>query len=685
MNTSSNAKFVIDQNTTEEEKLILSQIIKSITEVRKRTRTEKMIGLSFLITGGWVRDKLLNIESSDIDIVVKPHFYNMFIEELFRQLSAHPHFRISNTRNFDISTPIKKSFEITKIEIEYKKDKIFEIDVVKLVKGNIADDAMSRDFTINSIYLDLEDSVIHDPLYGLTSLEKKKIYTCECNFECFKDVNRVIRIFRISAKIGFSIPKRIKNYIKNEFGKENLLMLKTSKLEFGRLCKSPHTDIIVRNLKKCDILNYFPFDIINTADNKIFKYYEQRVSKLTTYLEKNIELLDKLKVKKLDKPTILMLYWCFIYLTSAYSPDYYLKDSRSELFSKEISRVIDHKQKGFFKMILIKMLTFSSDMELKGKVSISTLNEIPEKIRMIMVDDPYFHTAEKDIISTLEFCNLKEFTEIKSTAIPDETKKSEIDLSDKNDVRRNLEDEFMKSEKSENEEENSLLKSIFVENINMNDDIEFDSQSQLSVAKSSPVRIGEKDKEPESEPKSKKSNHIELFALSEKNISPNNVKSKSKNKNILVEDEYEELDLLGLNIENSFDGSKGETTYNLIDNTTDDITQILDIVDLPPIILNSVASLQTSNLDTSFGNLLVIPSKKTMKKKSRKDLKLRQRIGEQKMLISHLKGKVKRLEKKQRIEKVVVTNSEDFKKVYFVLVLSFLFAIFGAYGTFFGR
>lgn len=610
---SSNPRDKINNNLTEEETQII-KLIKRVTQtIRKETKSEFYTGSTFYITGGWVRDKLLGFNSSDIDVIIKPKFYNSFVDSILNAFIQSPDFTVQSSRNFFINTPLKRDFEITKIEVLFKFTKLIEFDLVKMSKGGINEDYKTRDFSINSIYYDLEEQKIYDPATGLKSIQARKMFTCIPIKTTFRDVNRIIRLFRISAKIGFEIGEEILNYIKNGFDKSNLLKLKSSRLEFERLCKSSHQEVIIKNLIDCKILDYFPFNLFSEIYRIKQSDYERRLVILTSFMEKNGEILDGLGVKKLNKPTLMMLYWCFIYFSSAEKPIEFLKFNSQDL-GKTVHKVIHVSFQGFFKVVLGHMLEIACSLE-KPHFRQKKLKSIPEKIRVLMLEDPFFKCIHDKISSTL--CNLVEFKEVDSTAIPTVKKTKIIDELEKEDVTKKLE---FGSEKKEKEiplkcqdVTKKLFDSISIEGSQV--EIEFEGRSNLSQ-QSSPIKIQNPEKEVEEK------DEIEVFET----------EKMEPEKPEKVEIEYEEMDLLGLDIDVGGEEVNSDLKFE-------------------PLILNSIDSFCTGNLDTSISNLVQIPSRREnkMRRKS-KVVRLRQRVSEQKMLINHLRGRVKRLEKEESCE-----------------------------------
>lgn len=664
----------IQKNITEGEKELFKVVEKAIFTTRIDARRGHQRGDAFYITGGWVRDKILEVDSSDIDIVIKPWAYILFVDSLFNGLRNSKKFEILNSRNFIINTPTKKNFEITKLEIKYQRSLVIEIDIVNMVNSRIYDDAKTRDFTLNAIYYDLEEKRVFDPVKGLASLECRKIFSTGSSKSIFKDVNRIIRLLRISAKSGFRIAQNIDDYINNEFDRFNLLKLKSSRLEFGRICKSVKTDQIIQSLIDYKILNFFPFDVFNWKFGIKEELYERRLLALSSFLESNYGTLKEMKLKKLDKPTLLMLYWCFIFFSSSKSSQIHLESimGRTGTLISQINKLIDSKLQGFFKMVLANMMEFHKSVATVSShpLNMEKLKLIPQRVRMVMLEDPIFEDVQRNIISTLDFCNIGDFADILSTAVS-EKKRRPVDQREKDDVKKNLALDFDDLEQSGIL---SNISSIKEENNHLDSDPEsdpeFDIQSKESH-KSSPTKILSSQK-PGIEGKS---GGLDLFNMSEK-------QAKMELKSPIPILEFQEVDLLAEDF--------GEVNIDL------------GVSDCSRILLND---LQEINLDVSVSNLVSITPNKSVNvkagqksKKGRKvnfNLKLREKISEQKLIINQLKGRIKKIEKKntkkvqerrlckqERKERVAVKKGWTLNRRYFesfvvmLLLLAVAFKMF---------
>ncbi len=183
------------------------------------------------IVGGYVRDKLLNRTSNDIDICTSATPKQII--ELFPNTSSPNYGSISiiyKNTNFDITTFRK--------EIKYEDNRVpIEIKYIKSIKK----DLLRRDFTINTLCID-KNGIIHDYLNAIPDLENQLIKTVgDPKYRLKEDSLRILRAIRFATILDFEIEDKTKYYLK-EYG----YLLK--KLSYQR--KKQELDKIFTSTKK---------------------------------------------------------------------------------------------------------------------------------------------------------------------------------------------------------------------------------------------------------------------------------------------------------------------------------------------------------------------------------------------------------------------------------------------------
>ncbi|KAJ5250034.1 hypothetical protein N7489_000444 [Penicillium chrysogenum] len=208
-------------------------------------------------TGGWVRDKLLGVDSHDIDVGISNMTGYQFGMALKDYLDVPEHLEkykkgLPNGEMHDAIVSLHKieaNPEKSK-HLETVTTKIFglDIDLVNLRKetytddsrnpqmefGTAVEDALRRDATINALFYNLNESRLEDLTErGLDDM-KKNIIRCPMEpYQTFKDDPlRVLRLIRFASRLGYQIEAETEAAMQIEDIRE-ALKLKISKERVG--------------------------------------------------------------------------------------------------------------------------------------------------------------------------------------------------------------------------------------------------------------------------------------------------------------------------------------------------------------------------------------------------------------------------------------------------------------------
>ncbi|ODA77137.1 hypothetical protein RJ55_07656 [Drechmeria coniospora] len=181
--------------------------------------------------GGWVRDKLLGIESNDIDVAINAMTGIQFAQRMCdfcttpaaietHEIGDHD---VGNLHNVSRNPDKSKHLETTMV-------KIFGLDVdfVNLRKETYADDsrnplmefgspkedALRRDATINALFYNLNTGFVEDFTSGLADMTACTIRTPLDPLQTFTDDPlRVLRLVRFASRLNFSIDPSTERYM----------------------------------------------------------------------------------------------------------------------------------------------------------------------------------------------------------------------------------------------------------------------------------------------------------------------------------------------------------------------------------------------------------------------------------------------------------------------------------------
>ena len=253
-------------------------------ELKKLSKEFHKRGYKLYIVGGYVRDSLMNIQSQDIDITS-----NMPVEEV-QEICKILNFSTTNI-NKKLGTILIKNkdahFEYTRFRCEsytisgsHTPDSITFID-------NLETDCLRRDFTINSIYYDIDEDKIIDPVNGQEDISKKAIRTTRNpDFTLSDDGLRILRAIRFSSTLDFNIDKKTMQGLKtfvpllNKISKERILKeLENIVIADYKLDRPNH-----RFLKFCNQIDLIKYIFNSTLENtkKFSKEDIQNFYKLPT-------------------------------------------------------------------------------------------------------------------------------------------------------------------------------------------------------------------------------------------------------------------------------------------------------------------------------------------------------------------------------------------------------------------
>lgn len=255
---------------------------------QKAIKYLKSAGFDAYVVGGFVRNTLMGLPVSDIDICT----------------SAPPDHICRIFKGFDIyKTGIKHgtvTVMIDKIPIEittYRIDgdyKDHRSPSEVLFTSSIQDDLSRRDFTVNAMAFDENQNVLD--LFGGTEDLKNKIIRCVGNAEnrFEEDALRILRALRFSSVLGFDIEVETKNAIISKYKLLSFVSKERITDEILKLLTGNNAKKVLKEFS--ELFEYLSGDKIS---DKI--YYEKNDPLiLLSFFEKT----DFLRLSSIDEKTI---------------------------------------------------------------------------------------------------------------------------------------------------------------------------------------------------------------------------------------------------------------------------------------------------------------------------------------------------------------------------------------------
>lgn len=144
-------------------------------------------GGKLFIVGGYLRDLFIGRESKDIDVEIM----GMSFENVLNIVKKMGKAKIVGNA---FPVILYENIEIAVNEAEFTGEE------------SIREAASRRDFTINSLYFDIESKKLYDFYNGITDILNKKINIIkECNIK--SDSVRILRAFQFKSRFDFEIDK----------------------------------------------------------------------------------------------------------------------------------------------------------------------------------------------------------------------------------------------------------------------------------------------------------------------------------------------------------------------------------------------------------------------------------------------------------------------------------------------
>lgn len=216
-------------------------------------------GFEAYIVGGYVRDYLLGINSSDVDICTNARVRELLDIFSDYNVSSNEYGAvklITNDSRIDITTyrrDLKYNGSRRRVEIEY-------VD-------NLLDDINRRDFTMNTLCMNKEGNII-DVLNGKEDIEKK-IIRCVGNIDdrLNEDPLRMLRAVRFATTLNFEIEEELYKELKRNRTLIAQLSRERIKEELNKILTSTNA---LRGLKMMRNLSFLDYVGIDFNDNLVY-------------------------------------------------------------------------------------------------------------------------------------------------------------------------------------------------------------------------------------------------------------------------------------------------------------------------------------------------------------------------------------------------------------------------------
>ena len=250
-----NMKKRLEQYSTDDHKISHEDIDPDVYKI-----SESLIsnGYQAYLVGGCIRDILLGRKPKDFDIatdanpseICKIFSYAKIIGRRFKivhvYISEKKYFEVTTFRSDIKNKSSKKKFQ--KMHGMIKRDNLF---------GSISQDAFRRDFTVNSLYLDLDSKILHDYVNGFEDIQAKKLKLIKKpSISYQEDPVRMLRAVRFESKLDLKLTSECKESIINM---AHLINNVSPYRLFDEILKIVHSGRGEKGYKKLKEMNLFEY------------------------------------------------------------------------------------------------------------------------------------------------------------------------------------------------------------------------------------------------------------------------------------------------------------------------------------------------------------------------------------------------------------------------------------------
>ena len=205
-------------SVTASEQALFTKVLDAIRELR--------LDVTVRVAGGWVRDKLLGLDSDDIDFALDSMTGREFAEAFNAYLIQSGQGRTSTIATIRLNPSQSKHLETTtfrldgvSIDVNRFRDEVYndESRIPQITLSHATADALRRDFTINALFYNIHTQQVEDYVHAIPDLHARLIRTPRPASKTFRDDPlRVLRAARFAARFGFELEGELEESAKSE-------------------------------------------------------------------------------------------------------------------------------------------------------------------------------------------------------------------------------------------------------------------------------------------------------------------------------------------------------------------------------------------------------------------------------------------------------------------------------------
>ena len=244
-------------------------------------------GYQAYVVGGYVRDHLMGVESFDVDIATDAlpnelvNIYDNIKDNTLGGITL-----VIGNYTYDITT--------FREEIKYAERKPIEFNYI----NDVNKDILRRDFTINSLYMDIDGNII-DIYDGIKDIENKIIKSIgNINDKMIQDPLRMLRAIRFKSVLDFNIEDSLLTFIKQNKELINTLTYHRKKEELDYIIQSKNAIKglkYIKELKLEEVLDIKIPDELKVCDDKLGIWAQLEVSNQYPFTKNELNYIDNIR------------------------------------------------------------------------------------------------------------------------------------------------------------------------------------------------------------------------------------------------------------------------------------------------------------------------------------------------------------------------------------------------------